>query len=107
MTRHKGVMDALFWVGETGNAIQLPQLGKALPAAGQQFMGIALMTDIKHDLVFRRFQYAVQCNGQLYRTEVGGEMSTCFGNMIQQKCPDLFTQLIDLPARKLFQIARL
>ena len=45
VTRHKGVMDALFWVGETGNAIQLPQLGKALPAAGQQFMGIALMTD--------------------------------------------------------------
>ena len=107
MTGNKSIMLTFVGVRETGNAIQLPQLGKALPAAGQQFMGIALMTDIKHDLVFRRFQYAVQCNGQLYRTEVGGEMSTCFGNIIQQKYPDLFTQLIDLPARKLFQIARL
>ena len=93
VTGNKGIMLAFVGVRETGNAIQLPQLGKALAAAGQQFVGIALMAYIKHDLVRGRGQHPVQSHRQLHSTEVGCQMAACLGYIIQQKFTDLCTKL--------------
>ena len=57
-------------VRETGNTIQLPQMVKLLPASGEQLVGVALMADVKQQLVLREVQHAVQGHRQLHNAEV-------------------------------------
>ena len=83
MTGNKSIMLTFVGVRETGNAIQLPQLGKALAAAGQQLVRIALVAHIEHDLVLRGRKDAVQRYRQLYSPQVGGQMATGLGYVFQ------------------------
>ena len=75
MTGNKSIMLTLVGVRETGNTVQLPQFGKALTAAGQQFVGIALMAHIKHDLIRGGGQHPVQSHCQLHSTQIGCQMA--------------------------------
>ena len=75
VTSNKSIMLTFVGVRETGNAIQLPQLGKALAAAGQQLVGIALMAYIKHDLIRGGGQHPVQSHRQLHSTQIGCQMA--------------------------------
>ena len=75
MTGNKSIVLTLVGVRETGNTIQLPQLGKALTAAGQQLVGLALMAHIKHDLIRGGGQHPVQSHRQLHGTQIGCQMA--------------------------------
>ena len=107
MARDESVVLALIGVRKAGKAIQLAELIKPLPAARQQFMGVTLVADVKNDLVFGGLQHPVQGNGQLHCAQIGGQVAARFRYMIQQKAPDLGTQLPDLLIRQIFQIAGL
>ena len=107
MACNKGVVLALIGVGETRNAVDLTQLRKALFAAGQQFVGVALMSHIKYDLIFGRFQHPMERDRQLDCAEVRGQMTARFGNIIQQKFPNFFAECFHLSAGQLFQITGL
>ena len=100
---NKGIVFALIGVGETGNAVQLPQLGKALPAAGQQFVGIALMSHVKNDLIRGGGQHPVQGNRQFHCTQVRGQMAAGLGDIFQKKLPDLRAKLHGLLSGQLFR----
>ena len=107
VARDESVVLALIGVRKAGKAIQLAELIKPLPAARQQFMGVTLVADIKNDLVFGGLQHPVQGNGQLHCAQIGGQVAARFRHMVQQKAPDLGTQLPDLLIRQIFQIAGL
>ena len=107
VARDESVVLALIGVRKTGKSVQLAELIKPLPAARQQFMGVTLVADIKNDLVFGGLQHPVQGNGQLHCAQIGGQVAARFRHMVQQKAPDLGTQLPDLLIRQIFQIAGL
>ena len=88
MSRAKGIMFAFVPAGKAGKSAGLPQLGKTLPPSREQLMHIALMPDIKNDMIVRRVKDAVKGNRQLHHTEVGRQMPTGFGHVLNQKRTD-------------------
>ena len=72
MTGNKGIMFALGTVGTTGESPFLPEGIESVSTAGQNFVGIALMSHIKNKGVGRGLKHPVQRDGQLNCTEIGG-----------------------------------
>ena len=66
---------ALPRAGKAGNAVFTAQLGEALAPPGQQLVGVALMADVKQQLVLRKVQHAVQGHRQLHNAEVRRQMA--------------------------------
>ena len=62
--------------------------GKAFGAIGKQFVSVALVPDVKYDFILRKIEYTVQCDRQLYRSEVGSKMSAALRDGVY----DLFAQ---------------
>ena len=83
MAGNEGVVFTLVGVRETGQAIELAELCKALAAAGQQLVRITLVAHIEHDLVLRGRKDAVQRYRQLHSPQVGGQMATGLGYVFQ------------------------
>ena len=75
MPRNKGITVAFLRGGKARKAVHLAQMGEALPAAGQQLVGIALMAYIKHDLIRGGGQHPVQSHRQLHSTQIGCQMA--------------------------------
>ena len=50
-------------------------VGERRSAPGKYLVGIALMRNVKDDLVARRIEDAVQRDGELNDSEVGGEVA--------------------------------
>ena len=80
---NEGVVFTLVGVRETGQAVELAELCKALAAAGQQLVRITLVAHIEHDLVLRGRKDAVQRYRQLHSPQVGGQMATGLGYVFQ------------------------
>ena len=70
----KGVVNAFARLREPRDSSRLTQGGKLLPAAGDDFMGIALMAHVPHHRIFRRVKNPVDGKGQLHRPQVGRQM---------------------------------
>ena len=87
--------------------VQLPQGAKALIPPGQELMGVALMSYVKHESVLRGLKDTMKCYRQLDRAEIGSKMSACFGYAVQQKLTDLAAELLDLRAVQALQVTRL
>ena len=102
MPRNEGVMYALPGVGETGDAVQLPQMGKACLAAGEQLVGIALVPHVEHQLIPGRIQHTVQGHRQLNGAQIGGQMSAGVQDTVHQKAAYLPAQLDDLQFAQFF-----
>ena len=81
---------------KAGDAAKLPQLTKCIFSSRQNFVCIALVPHIKEQAVARCVKTTVQCYRQLYRTEIGRQMSACLRDMIQQKLPNFSAKFIQL-----------
>ena len=103
----KSIMGALIGIRKARKAVQLPQGAKALIPPGQELMGVALMSYVKHESVLRSLKDTVKCYRQLDRTEIGSKMTACFGYAVQQKLTDLAAELLDLRAAQALQVTRL
>ena len=67
----KSIMGALIGIRKARKAVQLPQGAKALIPPGQELMGVALMSYVKHESILRSLKDTVECYRQLHRTEIG------------------------------------
>ena len=92
VTCNEGITGAFLRVGEAGQAVFLAQLGKASHAAGEQFMSIALVANVKQNFILRQVQGAVQSHRKLYHTQVGGQVPPCCGNTLDQKLTNFLAQ---------------
>ena len=64
--------------GKTRKAIELAQRGHFFTTAGQNFVGITLMTHIPNNPIIGGIKNIVQGNRQFNRTQIGGKMSAGF-----------------------------
>ena len=78
MTGNAGIMWGFRGLQKAADPAELPQLIKLILPSGKYLMGITLVTDIKNQPVTGRIKTAVQCNRQLYHTQIGCQMSSGF-----------------------------
>ena len=104
MTGDKGVVDRFTGLWEARNAPVLAEAGKAVAAAGQDLMRIALMSDVKNESVPRRVIDPVDRHCQLDRSEIGRKMAAGFGNALDLKLSKLAAKSTELCAIQLFDI---
>ena len=78
----------------------------AIPAACQNFVGVALVAHIPDQPVFRCVEHGMQGNGQFNGTEIGGKMPSGFGDGVDQKRADLRAQLLQLSEIQPFDVGR-
>ena len=103
---HKGVVPALPRVGEPRDAVLLAQPGKARLAAGEQFVGVALVPHVKDDLVLGGVQHPVQGHRQLDGAQVGSQMPAGAQDAVHQKAADLPAQLHHLFVAQALDVLR-
>ena len=89
MPRIIAVIRALRPLGESGNPPSLAQSKEALSAPGEKFVHIALVPDVKNDLILGKLKYAVQPHRELHDPKVGREMPAAHGNRLKDLLPQL------------------
>lgn len=67
-------------------------------------MHVALVTSVENDGVFGRFKNQVHGKSQLNHAEIWPQMATGSAYVFNQKTPDLFSQVQELPVIELPQI---
>ena len=70
MTRHSRVVNALSWLRIAGKAVKLAERTKLVFTSGQNFVNIALMTDVENNPVLFGVEYAVKRERKLNRSKV-------------------------------------
>ena len=68
------VIYALFPLRKAGKSAQTAQRRERLTPAGEELVGIALMTDVKDEFVFGAIEDAVHCDDDLDDAEIGRQM---------------------------------
>ena len=104
MPRNKGITVAFLRGGKARKAVHLAQMGEALPAAGQQLVGIALVTDIEQNFILRQSQRTVQSHRKFHHAQVGRKVPAGRGNTFNQKIADILTQKRKFLLRQFFYI---
>ena len=66
---------------------------KLLVTAGQQFVYICLMAHIPDNFIIRCIKYHMQCQCQLYHTQIRRQMSTVLRYNLNQFLTDFLRQL--------------
>jgi hypothetical protein len=89
VTGAKGVTGALIAGGETGYAAILAQGIKALPPAGKQLMGVALVAHVPDYFVFWTVKHPVQGDAKLHHTQIRGQVTAVYVYPGYQFVPDL------------------
>ena len=92
MAGHAGVGHAFLRLHKPGKAAVLPQCIKAVTAAGQYFMHIALVAHIIDDAVARGVELPLKRHRQLHYAEVGGQMPPCARYGIHNELPQRRTK---------------
>ena len=100
MPGNKGVVDALMGLWKAGKPVQLAEGSKPIPAAGQDFMDITLVAHVEDKAVPLRVKDPVDGNGQLYYSQVGGQVPSGPGNARYKKLPQLLAELGELALRQ-------
>ena len=100
----KSVVDRFTGLGKARNAPVLAEAGKAVAAAGEDLVRIALVPDVKNEPVPRRVVDAVDRQRQFDRTEIGREMSAGFGDALDLKLTELVTEGMELVMIQLFDV---
>ena len=85
----KGITGAFLTFGETAHSAELPEMIKLFSAPCQKLMGIGLMSHIPDDLVLRQIQGKMQRHGQFHCTQITGQMTARFTDLLDQELPDL------------------
>ena len=74
MAAAESVVFAFRPTGKAAQSVYFPQGGKAGVAAGEHFMGVALVPYIENQLVPGAIQHPVQRQRQLHHPQIGGQM---------------------------------
>ena len=106
VTRLKTVVFALAPFRKTGDAAVGTQRGKTVIPSGDHLVYIALMSDVKNDLVFRHMKDPVERECKLHNAEIGRKMTAVFGNGGNQFTADFSGKLLQLGMAHAVQIAR-
>ena len=85
MARDEGVADALGGLGEPGDAAEGAQGIHEAGAAGQYFMGVALVTHVEDQAVLREIKNPMEGYGELYGAQIGGQVSPGAGDAVDQR----------------------
>ena len=83
------VMDGFGLVRVASKTVALPKYVKFTTAPGEDFMHVGLVPRVKYDLVHRRVKHSVQSHSQLNDTQVGADMATSLGDLLNQEFADL------------------
>ena len=92
--------------GETGEAAELAHGVHTVFAAGEDFVGVALVADIPNQMVVRRVVNVMQGDGEFDRAEVAGEVAAGFADGFEQEGADFAAQLRQFGGRELPQVGR-
>ncbi|EKY09651.1 hypothetical protein HMPREF9120_00356 [Neisseria sp. oral taxon 020 str. F0370] len=92
--------------GETGEAAELAHGVHAVFAAGENFVGIALVADVPNQMVVRRVVNVMQGDGEFDRAEVAGEVAAGFADGFEQEGADFAAQLRQLGGGEQAQVLR-
>ena len=95
-----------FAFAESGNAVVLADRVKSLAAAGDEFVRIALVAGVEHELIARRVEDVVQRECQLNDAEVAAEVAADLRDHFDDPLADLLRQLGQLGAIELPDIGR-
>ena len=96
----EGVVDALMGLGKAGEAVQLAEGSKPLPAARQHFVDVALVAHVEDQAVPLRVKHPVDGHRQLHRPQVGGQVPPSLGDALYKKLPQLLAELGELALRQ-------
>ena len=91
-------------LGKTGQPAKLAHGVHAVAPSGQDFVRVALVADVPHQMVARGVIHIMQGNGQLHRAEIAGEMAAGLLHAFQQKAAQLGGQLRKLADRQTAQV---
>ena len=75
MTGTEGIVLAFAALREAGKTAVLAQRRKLLPASGNNFMDIGLMTYVENNLIFRCIKNLMQGQSQLYYAQIRRQMA--------------------------------
>ena len=87
------IVNALPWLGEAGQAAELPQGIKQLPPSGQRLVHIALVPHVEHQPVHGGVKHPVNGYRQLHHPQIGGQVSAGPGYLPHQEITQLRTEL--------------
>ncbi len=94
MTRLKHVILAFAAFGKARQAAEGTQRAKRAVTPRQQLMHITLMSHIKHNLILRHVENAVDCHRQLHHAQIARQMAAPSGDGRYQLRADLRRQIV-------------
>ena len=106
MSRDKGVALTLHRFGEASNSAEGTQRFHRLIAAGENFVGVALVSHIEHQTVPSGVEHPVDGDNQLHRSQAGGQVAAGAGNRVDQARPQQPAQLHSLTVAQFSQLIR-
>ena len=109
MPHTKGVEGALRALRESRQALVLAHAVHAVPAAGQYFMRIGLVSYIPDNTIVRRVKNVMQSNREFNHAEPSPEVPACSGYCVEEVVPQLLCQphqLVRLETGQQTQIRR-
>ncbi len=104
VSRVERVVGAFAPFRETAHPVPTPQRGKILPAAGDDLVRVALVTDVPDDLVAGGFEYPVQGQGQLHHAEVRRQVAAVLRDDPDDVAPDLGGEAVELAVGEPFDV---
>lgn len=106
MARAEGIILALTAPQETGQASRLPDCMQAVPAPGEYFMRVGLVTYIPDYTVMRRVKHVVQSRSQFYGAQARSEVPPDFGHGVDQEPARFIAHLLQLVLLTSAQVSR-
>ena len=106
MSRVKTVAGAFLCLGKSAKAPVLAQIVEIIFPPAQYFVGVSLVSHIPDDLIFWKVKGQIHGHSQLHNPQIGGQMSACGADLLDQKPPDLRCQNVQFLPVKLLNILR-
>ena len=102
----RAVIDALFALRETRDSARLAKGGKGVAATGQQFVRIALMSDVENKFVFWAIEDAVHRDDNLDDAEIGRQMTAVGQHDRDDLFADFRGEFVKLCSIQFFDVGR-
>ena len=106
MTHGKEIVLALMRIGIAGNIVEMFLIEICVFSAGQHLVGIALVGNVKNDLILRGIKHIVQCDGRLHHAEVRPEVTAVLAQTEHQSLAHFSRQRIHLVLIQFLHIFR-
>jgi hypothetical protein len=93
MTSNESVMRTFKRIYKAAQAFVLTQCTELIASTSEHFVHVALMPDIPQNLIFRRVENFVQCEGYLDDSKIGSQMPTGFRKVCNNLLPNFVVSL--------------